>query len=349
MPKYSEIKSSLSNIDTDGDPFKFATDIDVSRIEAISSLNSFNITPPKKASFVIDTEDGEDTPTGLFTTPALFNHSCIPNTKRVCYGDIMVFRATQNIAAGEEITLMYASGESYQLRQSRLAKHFEECDCSLCQADRTDGPNRCTERTSLLAQAMATKEATISSAKRLVTAIENAYLPERTAPRLALGNAHHRLAYAMDKAAVSAQGAIQLRLWKESIVEEMAALEANGAVVLDKGTGDLSSQEQSTYDVPVDNKIVPYNPEFCTFLCLSITASFCSIHIQWRAKRWLKTAVWSKSSEIERTILIFCPVQNSILGGGIQLFKIRYVDVLKSFGTEVKTLLKEVEESGWKP
>jgi SET domain-containing protein len=44
---------------------------------------------------------------GLYSSASLINHSCDPNVEITNYGDIMVVRATRNIAAGEEAAMSY--------------------------------------------------------------------------------------------------------------------------------------------------------------------------------------------------------------------------------------------------
>ncbi|ODN86307.1 hypothetical protein L198_07325 [Cryptococcus wingfieldii CBS 7118] len=81
----------------------------------------------------------------LHGMPALLNHSCLPNTTRCWYGDMMVVRATKHISKGDELTTSYVAYEpSYSFRLSVLTNWNFTCACTLCQADSSprDDPQR---------------------------------------------------------------------------------------------------------------------------------------------------------------------------------------------------------------
>jgi hypothetical protein len=44
----------------------------------------------------------QQSPVGLYETSSYLNHSCVPNTNRVFYGDFSMFYAIDNIAKGKK-------------------------------------------------------------------------------------------------------------------------------------------------------------------------------------------------------------------------------------------------------
>ena len=84
------------------------------------------------------TDVGSDC-SGLWCHASLFNHSCVPNVKRVTIGDVMLVRATKPIAKGEEITIAYKTffdAEEKRLEQAQLWSF--QCNCLICLAEEAD-------------------------------------------------------------------------------------------------------------------------------------------------------------------------------------------------------------------
>src|SRR4051794_28512100 len=74
---------------------------------------------------------------GYFVDPfvSMINHSCDSNAWCVLDGKELHVRATKDIAAGEEITLCYATkGRNDCERRTKNLKHYWgiDCKCSLC-------------------------------------------------------------------------------------------------------------------------------------------------------------------------------------------------------------------------
>ena len=65
------------------------------------------------------------------------NHSCLPNSVRTFLGDVLLLRATRNIAEGEEITAQYVAPELVlEERQHKFMGTWGfACDCTLCTVD----------------------------------------------------------------------------------------------------------------------------------------------------------------------------------------------------------------------
>ena len=62
------------------------------------------------------------------------NHDCIGNVSSAFIGDMMVVRATTNIAAGEEILLRYHMGNDFDEFQSEMQDSWKfKCTCKLCE------------------------------------------------------------------------------------------------------------------------------------------------------------------------------------------------------------------------
>ncbi|KAI1698325.1 SET domain-containing protein [Ditylenchus destructor] len=118
--------------------------IDVGRIESICSMNGFE---PENVFETADDSQTDDAntkfrfrkPAGLWTTPSYFNHSCIGNSHRTFYGDIMVIHAICDLRKGEEITHNYVSPTiPYKERLEALQRYGFKCDCELCESERND-------------------------------------------------------------------------------------------------------------------------------------------------------------------------------------------------------------------
>ena len=137
-------------------PLKSTVDIDVARIEAVTSLNAFGT----NKGFGIarkdpDVEEKGQDMTVLYEIPSYCNHSCIPSANKTIAGDVMVLRAARAIKAGEEVTLSYVSADSsLTVRTEMLKKKWKfSCDCVLCKAERSDGMSICATRAELCKKA----------------------------------------------------------------------------------------------------------------------------------------------------------------------------------------------------
>lgn len=124
--------------------------IDTFQIHDIVSRNAFG----PGETFVSGKQDGRKASTGLWVRSAYINHSCIPNAKKDSVGDLMVFRATRTIKAGEEITHCYSDSIDLKDRAANLKKTWGfDCDCRLCKAEKKDGAEVREKRMELMGQA----------------------------------------------------------------------------------------------------------------------------------------------------------------------------------------------------
>ncbi|KAF2842387.1 hypothetical protein M501DRAFT_1043300 [Patellaria atrata CBS 101060] len=117
--------------------------IDIFLIESIRVTNCFNA--PLHSLTVIHNLFSKSTAgltTALWPRSAFLNHSCTPNTARAFLGSHQLVRATRDIPAGEELTHQYVSpGPDWSQRQKVYADSWGfECGCTLCLAEKSDGP-----------------------------------------------------------------------------------------------------------------------------------------------------------------------------------------------------------------
>ncbi|KAL2021672.1 hypothetical protein VTK56DRAFT_6764 [Thermocarpiscus australiensis] len=166
--------------------------VDTFRVHDIVSRNAFG-----PGSQYGEEEGASNASTGLWIWAAYINHSCIANAKKEYIGDLMVLRATQPIAAGEEIFHAYDESSDYDARQKALMTTWGfECDCALCAVERADDPAVRKKRLELANEADAfvarehwagAKRLAVAKAQRLARAVDDTYDGERYKglPRLA--------------------------------------------------------------------------------------------------------------------------------------------------------------------
>ncbi|KAG5821425.1 hypothetical protein H9Q74_000321 [Fusarium xylarioides] len=100
--------------------------IDTFQVHDIIQRNAFGLGQQA------EDEDVSNASTGLWIRASYINHSCIPNAKKDFVGDLIIFRATKGIAAGEEITHSYDESSDYQARKANIRRTWNfECHCQL--------------------------------------------------------------------------------------------------------------------------------------------------------------------------------------------------------------------------
>jgi len=157
--------------------------VDVFEVLDIISRNAFGL------GHQYGGETTDNASTGLWIRSAYINHSCVPNTVKECIGDLLVFRSTHRISAGEEIFHAYDDSADYDARSSNLMATWGfECGCALCEAEKADGPVIRTKRKGLMDEANAfmekerpfgAKRLMVAKAKKIGKAIEETYDGER--------------------------------------------------------------------------------------------------------------------------------------------------------------------------
>jgi hypothetical protein len=121
--EYSQVKTPIGlNMDTD-----------MIRIKQICILNSIR----KRVS---NNDKSKGIFAGLWILPSKINHSCLCNSAREFFGNIMFVHAIKDLKKGEEITLSYADTQApYKLRcQSLMFFQSFRCSCELCVLDSSD-------------------------------------------------------------------------------------------------------------------------------------------------------------------------------------------------------------------
>ncbi|KAG9977713.1 SET domain-containing protein, partial [Aureobasidium melanogenum] len=137
-PNYSPL-DNLNIPMLDGRPV-----VDIFRVENIIEYNSFgyahdaNLTSFGNAALATPGMDNKDGSMGLWLHSSAINHSCLYNAEHSFIGDMIIFRATRDIAKDEEITTLYKEVNAcYETRDAALRTWGFSCDCKLCEADRT--------------------------------------------------------------------------------------------------------------------------------------------------------------------------------------------------------------------
>ncbi|PVG03750.1 hypothetical protein CPB86DRAFT_821844 [Serendipita vermifera] len=292
-------------------PLEFSHNIDSARFYDILSLNSFNFEPVNKlASFKDDEEEAKAKPTGFYLLPSYINHSCIPNAGRENFGDAMVIRAVQKIRKREEIYLSYPGiGAPYSHREDSLTKWAIDCGCEVCRFDREVGVEKTKKRELLHDQALDSLSA--SQIRQLVQQIDETYLEKHPFYRPESARVHDYLARVLMQNRQPSPTII-----KEAIQEAMIALDKMGIQVINKKMTEAQPRKDSGKRLPISIHRVPYVTLDVVKTCLLIAHFFSILNTVWRSEGWLRAAVW---------------IEDTKMGGGLPLFKLRYAAYLEGF------------------
>lgn len=107
--------------------------VDVFQVEAALQYNGF-CCPVKPTGVEYEAYD-EWSSAGLWLNVAAINHDCIGNVNSSFIGDMMIVRATQDIAAGEEMLVRYHMDDDFEQFQADLQTSWKfNCTCRLCEA-----------------------------------------------------------------------------------------------------------------------------------------------------------------------------------------------------------------------
>ncbi|KAF1845584.1 SET domain-containing protein [Cucurbitaria berberidis CBS 394.84] len=111
--------------------------VDVFRIEHIRRRNCFSA-PLRSLDLLTIPSPVHN---GFWIHSSYINHACLPNSARTFIGDILLLRATRDIAKDEELTSQYVAPElMYEERQEKFMGTWGfACDCTLCAVDKTVG------------------------------------------------------------------------------------------------------------------------------------------------------------------------------------------------------------------
>ncbi|CAF0772735.1 unnamed protein product [Brachionus calyciflorus] len=114
--------------------------LDISKIEKIVTFNSVQSEPLEFfGNFKPEPNDLEDN-SGFWILPSYLKHSCLPNTKRFYFNDVVLVYASEDIKQGDLITTSYVENVEPFRERVRILKEFgfDDCNCELCQIDRED-------------------------------------------------------------------------------------------------------------------------------------------------------------------------------------------------------------------
>lgn len=138
--------------------------------------------------------------TGIWLRASHINHSCWGNVRRSFIGDMLILRATQDIAAGTELTFSYFNdrGPAPALRNPKLLEHWGfECSCAMC-ADAKNTSSRVLQRRRVLVAEVdsALRQDMLSNAEALIDVVNRMYQsPVEQVPRPVLASLHLNFAH----------------------------------------------------------------------------------------------------------------------------------------------------------
>ncbi|KAG0649328.1 SET and MYND domain-containing 4 [Hyphodiscus hymeniophilus] len=92
---------------------------------------------------------------GVWPKASYINHCCYSNARRSFIGDMMMVRASQDLAPNTEITFWYQAPhlDVYSDRQKKFRNWGFQCGCSMCQDDKKTDDKVIAQRNSLRAEA----------------------------------------------------------------------------------------------------------------------------------------------------------------------------------------------------
>lgn len=114
--------------------------IDVAEIKSIIDKNSFQSRPMEFSSNFKPEPNQLESNSGFWTKCALIKHSCLPNTHKIYFNDVVLVYASQDINENELITSSYVNNtDTYEERSKNLKEYgIDKCMCDLCCMDRED-------------------------------------------------------------------------------------------------------------------------------------------------------------------------------------------------------------------
>ncbi|KAK0656918.1 hypothetical protein B0T16DRAFT_318850 [Cercophora newfieldiana] len=140
-------RSGLEGTIVDGVPV-----LDVFLVEGIRTKNCFSLPLSTLDDSKLSTPEGR-LAKGVWIHAACMNHSCVPNTMRSFLGDIIISRATKDIAKGEELFQTYIPVKPLPGARNEGFKSWGfDCDCPLCTIERTSSDSLSAKRREAFAQ-----------------------------------------------------------------------------------------------------------------------------------------------------------------------------------------------------
>lgn len=114
--------------------------IDLAKLNYIVNKYSFQSPPVQFCSNFKPEPNELEVNSGIWIQSAFIKHSCLPNTKKIYFNDVLMVYASKDINENEFITTSYTNNtDTYQERSRNLEEYgISECDCELCKMDRAD-------------------------------------------------------------------------------------------------------------------------------------------------------------------------------------------------------------------
>ncbi|TVY35156.1 Histone-lysine N-methyltransferase [Lachnellula subtilissima] len=140
---------------------------------------------------------------GVWPLASYINHSCNSNARRAFIGDMMIVRATRDLAPDTEINFWYhaliAAEKNY--RQKKLKQWGFRCDCAMCRDDQTTNRkilnSRKQQRAEVLRFFKTGLKANLPKIENIIVVMESQYSqPSSKVPRLHIWDLYLRLAQA---------------------------------------------------------------------------------------------------------------------------------------------------------
>ena len=115
-----------------------ATVIDIFQVQAIIEYNTFGCNPVRSlGERLMNTKHEMSNSSGIWVTASYINHACDGNAARTFVGDMMILRASCDIAEGDEILTPYFLPEADNMKTiEKLQKGWNfKCECRICFAE----------------------------------------------------------------------------------------------------------------------------------------------------------------------------------------------------------------------
>lgn len=129
------------------------TVVDTFQVAATTQFNAFGC-PNVRTTDTPDASEMDSDPrsaTGIWINASYINHACDGNAMRSFIGDLMIVRATKDIAKGTEITMPYrAGGLDHVENRKTLQKYWKfKCACDVCIVEMKTGETQSSRRRQL--------------------------------------------------------------------------------------------------------------------------------------------------------------------------------------------------------
>lgn len=125
------------------------TVVDIFQATAIRACNSFSCLPLSSAE---DKNINGRTGIGIWIKASYTNHACDSNAHYTFMGDLIIVRATRDIAKGTEITIGYGKlAPDHTLNRKEMQKGWGfKCECDLCSVEMKTGGRQVSRRKQLI-------------------------------------------------------------------------------------------------------------------------------------------------------------------------------------------------------